>query len=227
MVQIPLQRRAAVAALLLPLTLLARPAQAQITDEDMCRNGLFPSQDGFRVATVGGKARLYFFDDWDGCPQKGASCQQKAYVVAGDRLLLGKTHGEWTCAWYEGRKHETVGWVRNGDLRIDADAPEQADWAGKWKQYDAPGYISIVRKQDAWYVLGEARWSSDVTTHFGEMSGALQVRGRHAHLGGAPGPQNDGCIADLTRVGEFLVVHDNGQCGGVNVRFDGVYTRAR
>ncbi|MGO4475453.1 hypothetical protein AB4Z32_04280 [Massilia sp. 2TAF26] len=53
-------------------------------------------------------------------------------MVPGDRLLLGKTHGEWTCAWYQGKSHETVGWVRKRDLAIQAAAePAPADWTGR------------------------------------------------------------------------------------------------
>lgn len=207
----------------------ALPAHAQTTDEDMCRSGLFPSQSEFHLATVTANApRLYFSGDMDGCPQQGDSCRAKAYVVAGDRLLLGKTHGEWSCAWYQGKTHETVGWVRNRDLRLDAETDEApVDWSGKWKQYNYPGYVSIARKGEVWYVLGEMRWSSEYASHFGEMSGELKIRGRHAHFGGTPGPQVYDCIADLTRIGDFLIVHDNSECGGANVRFDGVYTRSR
>jgi hypothetical protein len=216
-------------ALLAPCVLFfALPAHAQTTDEDMCRNGLFPSQSEFHLATVAASAtRLYFFDDWNGCPQKGASCQTKAYVVPGDHLLLGKTHGDWSCAWYEGKTHETVGWVRNRDLVMQANGEAaQTDFSGKWKQYNYPGYVSVTRKGDVWYVLGQAYWSSDVATHFGELEGELKTRGSRAHVGATMGDA-DNCGADLTRIGDFLIVYDNARCGGVNVRFNGVYTRAR
>jgi hypothetical protein len=174
-----------------------------------------------------GAPRLYFSGDMDGCPQKGESCQTKAYVVPGDHLLLGKTHGDWSCAWYQGKTHETVGWVRNRGLVVQPGAAsEPADFSGKWKQYDYPGYVSVSRKGAAWYVLGEAYWSSDVATHFGELEGELKTRGSHAHVGAAM-DDADNCGADLTRIGDFLIVYDNARCGGVNVRFNGVYTRAR
>ena len=217
---------AALAAAWLPLS----PAQAQVTDEDMCRNGLFPSQQDFRLATVGGTApRLYFFNDWNGCPQKGASCQTKAYVVPGDRLLLGKTHGEWTCAWYQGKSHETVGWVPNRDLVVQAGAAVQAaDWLGKWKEvYKGPGHLRVSRSGSAWHVDGETRWIGQNTENFGGISGELKVSGRHAHVDPAAGKEAFDCGADMVRIGEFLIVHDNGQCGGMNVRFDGLYTRAQ
>lgn len=217
---------AMLAAAWLPLA----SAWALNTDEDMCRNGLFPSQQEFRLATVGGSApRLYFFTDWDGCPQKGASCQTKAYVVPGDRLLLGKTHGDWTCAWYQGKSRETVGWVRNPDLVVRAEAEASAaDWLGRWKEvYKGPGRIGIVRNGEVVTVDGDTRWIGQNTENFGGIDGVLKIDGRHARVDPAKGEEAYGCGAVMTRIGEFLVVHDNGQCGGMNVRFDGLYTRAR
>jgi uncharacterized protein YodC (DUF2158 family) len=202
---------------------------AQTTDEDMCRNGLFPSQQEFQLATVAGSApKLYFFNDWDGCPQKGAACQTKAYVVPGDRLLTGKTHGEWTCAWYQGKSRETVGWVRNNDLVTQAQAPVQtAGWLGTWKQvYKGPGRIVVSRVGDSLQVDGKTRWIGQYTEHFGDIAGKLAIAGRHGHIGPAGGKEALDCTADIVRIGEFLIVHDNSQCGGVNVRFDGLYVRA-
>jgi hypothetical protein len=204
-------------------------AQAQTTDEDMCRNGLFPSQQEFQLAAVGAAVpKLYFFNDWDGCPQKGASCQTKAYVVPGDRLLLGKTHGEWTCAWYQGKSRETVGWVRNRDLVTQAQAPVQtAGWLGTWKQvYKGPGRIVVSRTGDTLQVTGQTRWIGQYTEHFGDIAGQLAIAGRRGHVGPASGKETLDCVADMVRIGEFLIVHDNSQCGGVNVRFDALYVRA-
>lgn len=218
-------------ALVLSAGLLAAGcAQAQNTDEDMCRNGLFPSQQAFHLATVAGTApKLYFFDDWDGCPQKGASCQTKAYVVPGDRLLLGKAHGEWSCAWYQGKSRETVGWVRNRDLVAQPDTAFQTgDWLGKWMEvYKGPGRLGISRVGSALQVNGNTRWIGQNTENFGGISGKLTVSGRRGHVGPAGGKETYECSADMARIGDYLIVHDNGQCGGLNVRFDGLYVRAR
>ena len=35
------------------------------------------------------------------------------------------------------------------------------------------------------------------------------------------------CVVELTLLGKFLVVTDNGNCGGMNVRFVNVYTKSR
>lgn len=222
----PLFAALAAAALLAPLA-----AQAQITDEDMCRNGGFPLQTEFRIAIVGKgvQPKLYFMKDDDGCPQKSAEqCRAGPYVVPGDELLLGKTHGQWTCAWFNGKKHETVGWVDNGVL-ADQPQPQEIDWVGKWKQYNYPGYISIALKGATYYVLGEMIWQGGgrFADHFGQIEGELKVSGNHAHLGGVEKPENYDCVADMIRIGRFLIARDNARCGAMNVRFNGIYTRAR
>lgn len=209
---------------------LASPVLAQDTDEDTCDSTLFPSQPEFRIATVAQSAqpKLYFFSDLYGCPWQGEECRSKAYVLPGDRLLLGRTRGEWTCARYQGKSHETVGWVHSRDLAVQAQTePTAGDWRGNWKRHTSSSKIRITSRAGIWYVLGEAYWGSGVIPHYGELNDELKIRGRHAHVGAAMQNENYECGADLTRIGEFLVVHDNSNCGGVNVRFDGVYMRVR
>jgi hypothetical protein len=218
------------------LMLLVNSAKAVTTDDEMCRNGLFPSlQKDMRIATFAGeaKARLYFFNDMDGCPSHGAECQSKSYVVPGDELIVGKQHGDWSCVWYAGKTHETVGWVLNRQLRF-AEPEAHPNWNGKWKQYAYPGYISIARKADSYFVLGNMKWigaqlaDGSRVEHLGELEGELRVENNRAYVGASLTDANDTytCGAELLRVGKFLVVHDNAQCGGMNVRFDGVYTMA-
>ena len=216
--------RRIVLALLVPGALLAAaPALAQGRAEPLCNSGDFPLHPEFHIATVGAATpRLYFFKEGDGCPEQGARCQTRAFVLAGDRLLVGKNRGAWSCAWYPGKRQETAGWVRNGDLTIQV-APLPDDWAGRWKARNSSGTINIAGKDGSWTVQGKASWGSGATQHVGELGGPLRVQGTHAYLAGA---QATDCGADFTRVGDFLVVHDNRQCGGANVRFDGVYARA-
>jgi len=41
------------------------------------------------------------------------------------------------------------------------------------------------------------------------------------------GAGSDACMVDLTLVGRYLVVTDNNMCGGVNVRFWGIWVRSK
>jgi hypothetical protein len=218
------------------LMLCVSSARAATTDEEMCRNGLFPSLlRNVRLAVFTGEAesRLYFFGDMDGCPSLGTNCQSKNYVVPGDELIVGKQHGEWSCVWYSGKLHETVGWVLNHQLKF-VENNGRPNWIGKWKQYAYPGYISIARKADRYYVLGNTKWSgaklADGTRveHFGDLGGELKVETHLAYSGAAAlhTEVKYTCGAEYARVGRYLIVHDNSYCGGMNVRFDGVYTAA-
>jgi hypothetical protein len=41
------------------------------------------------------------------------------------------------------------------------------------------------------------------------------------------GDDESSCVVKLHRRGPYLVVSDNGNCGGLNVSFGGIYTKAR
>lgn len=211
-------------------------ARAATTDDDMCRNGLFPGQlASMRIATFAGGAggRLYFHGDMDGCPSAGPQCRSARYVVTGDELIVGKQRGDWHCVWYAGKEHETVGWVPGRQLQFrETDA--RPDWRGTWKQYSYPGYINIARRGADYFVLGNMKWigaqlaDGSRVEHFGDLGGKMAMDANHARIHpdtGEPGSQY-GCAADFVRLGRYLIVHDNAQCGGMNVRFDGVYTQA-
>ena len=43
----------------------------------------------------------------------------------------------------------------------------------------------------------------------------------------ALGDADDICKMTLRLVGEYLIADDNGECGGMNVTFDGVYRRKK
>jgi hypothetical protein len=89
--------------------------------------------------------------------------------------------------------------------------------------------------------MGSATWGSGDpqhvkrgAVHTGELEGAVRPRGRVLAIGYDPDrsgfpPAEDAaseaCAAKLELVGRYLVVEDNGRCGGVNVSFNGLYVR--
>src|SRR5262245_24968990 len=93
--------RAKAAALIsIPACFAANSARAQ-DDDGFCRNGMFGEENrDFGVAVVGGKERLHFLEDMNGCPNETASCRMRSYVIAGDRLVTGREKGDYVCAYY-------------------------------------------------------------------------------------------------------------------------------
>ena len=62
-----------------------------------------------------------------------------------------------------------------------------------------------------------ADWPS---THLGEIEASATPKGATITL------RDDICHMDVHWLGDALVVSDNAECGGMNVRFNGVYQRA-
>ena len=213
--------------LLIPLTCAA---QAHTSDAEMCRNGLFPrQQEGLRLGAVQGQKheKVHLFDDFDGCPSKGAECKRAKYLVPGNAVLVGKSTADWTCVWYQGRKHEIVSWVSKKNVAVRSPVPFHPvrDWVGTWSDRVAKIHISPVKNSDHLHISSKLRWEGgnspegEPRANYGGIEAALTVQGSKAT--GAEGA----CQVVLTRVGKYLVADDNGACGGMNVRHTGVYLR--
>jgi hypothetical protein len=199
-----------------------------------CRNGLFSrEQDELRLAKVIGSKtdRLAFFSDDKGCPEDGEKCRSKSYVLSGDELIVNKVRGEWACGWFDGEKRATVGWVSIGHLQFlpNEEVKDLNRWAGKWKFYE--NVIELSRDEDGLNVKGEALWfggkssSGFPIVHTGEIEGKMTPQDNKSWLLMADEPYS--CRANFALLGSYLLVTDNSNCGGMNVRFNGVYTKKR
>jgi hypothetical protein len=207
---------------------------ARAADDDLsCRNGSFPSDEkSIGLARVEGAGRLNFLQDVDGCPNDEARCRQRAYVVGGDELLTGRSHGPYVCAFYANRVGGSAGWVPSSRLTalpVDV-APPLSAWTGHWANGDDT--IDLTAKAGALVADGEAYWPSANPPlserpggpNTGELSGTARPKGNHVVFAD---PDPTLCSATLTLVGGLLVVADNNACGGMNVSFSGVYRRKK
>ncbi|KAF1044253.1 MAG: hypothetical protein GAK35_01848 [Herbaspirillum frisingense] len=222
------------ALIFLTLAFFARAAVA--VEPYTCRNGFFPSHAGKIgageiVAAVG--EQVFFRDDAGGCPE-AQSCRRKSYVVNKDKLLLAQTDGGWVCAWFTGRRGETVGWLPADKVKPAAasDAvPGAQDWIGKWVgvmggeeiRIRADGKGGLIAQGAAEWHGGRAADGFEVV-HTGEFDEAAIPRGNLLQVGDEK--EEYACVVRMQRVGDSLVATDNTYCGGVNVRFDDVYVRA-
>jgi hypothetical protein len=202
---------------------------AQASDADFCRNGGFPrEQDNLSLGLIQGQKneKVHFFDDNDGCPSKGAACRLPAYLIPGDEILVGKRTADFACIWYQGHKQESVAWVPAKNVALGAAAPLDPvrDWVGAWS--DGTNKIRIAAANGGRVQMrSKLRWDGGTApngqplANFGEMQGLLEVQGAKASA------VEGECSVALTRIGRYLVVDDNGACGGINVRHTGVYFR--
>ena len=215
---------------LLALPLLAASATAAFGQDDpTCRNGLFPAEEQFALARIGGKDRAYFLNDATGCPAEGDRCRTTAYLVPGDTVIVSRLSDGFACAFYPDAGGGTAGWVDAKRLFLQPLVNRQPieAWLGEWRSAGNP-VLRLSKRVGTLHVSGEAYWPGPPgthdwpTTHEGAIDGPVKFAG---HKGSYA--DDDMCEVRFTLLGAFLIAADNQQCGGANVSFSGVYTRSK
>ena len=139
-----------------------------------------------------------------------------------DAVVVVRDEGGWTCGYLAARRGAAQGWIRAKDIRpltFDAKPPLSA-WLGTWKLGD--GRITIQSSNGRLQLDGESYWHGfGDNVHSGEFSGQAIPSGGHLQV------EDDACKIDLALWGQYLLANDNDECGGANVRFWGVWRRAK
>jgi hypothetical protein len=175
--------------------------------------------------------------DQASCPAAADVCQQKAYLIPGNLVLVGKTDGAYSCISYESADARKVSWT-NGWLPaasmtpvMPSPAPSRSDWIGMWVH--SAGHITIGNGKDGRLTIkGEGFYAAAQNVHTGVLdatakpaNGVLQF----ADDGTTPfTKENDdkgSCLARMQRVESLLIVEDNNACGGAMVTFTGFYRK--
>ncbi len=140
-----------------------------------------------------------------------------------------KDEGAWVCGYYSA---PDIGggpvWVRADDVQlvpIDNNPPLSA-WSGIWRS----GTIRVVISDAGdgrLAVKGTAYWQGQGDNrHYGSVAGTAAPDRNHLRIESPPG-ETGGCVVDLTLYGPYILANDNDRCGGMNVRFWGIWRRAQ
>ena len=197
------------------LTLLVWAAAAQDRPAGVCNFDGFSADP--RLAEVTRATVGYF-----ACGSPKGCLTAKA--SAGDPVTIYRVDGAWTCGYLEQRGGATPAWLKSADIReIHGDpAPALAAWAGNWE--NGEGSIRITANGGKLHLAGDNVWKGATTTHTGDFEGDAVPNGNHLRFGeGGAGS----CTVDLTLFGKAMVANDNEACGGLNVRFRGVWKRGK
>jgi hypothetical protein len=156
-----------------------------------------------------------------GCPSRAPACAERAYLVPGDRVIISARRDAFICATYINAE----GGDRSGWLPADAVADDKAepvavaDWLGEWSRGDETSIMVKASKAGVLRIEGvvggigpAASIKSDVTPASDRLS--FTDRG-----------DAEGCKVWMQRVGPWLMVIDDHQCGGFLVTFSGVWRR--
>ncbi len=186
------------------------------------------------VEIVPGPKRYFHAGDArEGCPAPTAACRRRGYVVAGDRLVAWETHGRLTRVTYlaPGSTRSSEGWLETSALRrVTLAAPKASDWIGGWSGWESEIDIALGAKPGTFHLGGNATWGA----HDPER---VKRGGVNYGMFGADLPEPTGsslafadseepaCRIALRLLGPYLIARDNGQCGGMNVTFSGIYRK--
>jgi len=149
-------------------------------------------------------------------------------LAPGDPVVVFQAEPDWTCGYLSQNKGAGPGWVRSKDIRrVNFDAAPPLDaWLGIWANGDDRIRIQASKAPGQVELQGEGVWHGRTkdAVHTGDFSGEAAPAGNHLHFveSGA-----DSCTIDLTLIGKYLVANDNNLCGGEDVRFWGIWKRAR
>jgi hypothetical protein len=233
-------RRLAAVAIALATLAAAAPAFAEEAAAD-CMGFDFDAKKPVMISRIEATAPKAFFmrgaSDNASCPADTAACRGHAYLVPGDIVLTGKTHGAYTCVAFQSLRDKAQiwanGWVASASLApvAPAAAPQVADWTGTWSH--TGGEIKIKpAKNGKLSIVGEHTYPVAGGVRTGDIAADVKPEGGVvAFVDGDDKPfdkaEEGDCQVRMQRVGTVLVVEDNGACGGNMVTFTGFYQRKR
>jgi len=212
-------------------------------DPANCNGADWNDEHPLAVSKVTASPRVNFVkspydDDFkaESCPAATEACRKKSYLVTGDLVLTGRTRGNFTCVSYQSTQTKkaswTTGWLPSTALAPVAPmtAPKMADWIGTGEQPHGeieikPGGIGGRLQIEGEMVVPTAR-----DFHTGAISAQVMPNsGSIAFLddGWLPFETkcDSGCRVRMHRIGPWLLVEDNSDCGGAGVTFTGLYHR--
>src|SRR5262249_37538033 len=216
---------------------LSLPARAE-SDTNVCTGVDFDAKRPLIASKVTTRPHVNFVkgsEDDAACPAEKEAGRKKAFVVPGDVVLTGRTQGDFTCVAYQSfhaRKQDwTTGWLPTSSLAPVAPmrSPKMPDWVGSWSH--PGGTISISRgKNGALSIEGEQTYPAAGGAHSGVLGAVVApTQGVIAFVDDGTTPfekAEDGqCLVRMQRVGAWLLVEDNMQCGGSMVTLTGLYRR--
>jgi hypothetical protein len=177
-----------------------------------------------QVHPAAGEARVYLQKAAKACPASGACGQrQKAFLVGGDQVFVSKAKDGFRCAYYGTAGGKLIA----GFLPDSALAPVQEQTqlttdflAGTW--YSGDDTVQIAASgQGKVHASGSATWQGMNTANEGSFEADATVSATQVAF------KDDACEVQARRRGNYLLLDDNSQCGGMNVRFMGIYVRGK
>ncbi|MEZ0242065.1 MAG: hypothetical protein ACAH11_01735 [Sphingomonas sp.] len=194
----------------------------------------------------GPKRYFHKGEEQSGCPALTAKCRRAGYLVPGDRIVVWERRGALTHVEFVSAKGvHSEGWIETVGLKtVPLTAAPLVAWQGDWGAVS--GHLTITRSPRAGRLLvtGFAMWRQNdgeiageilptknyaafATGDLDEPGGVIVPDGMGGSSKSFPftAPGEDRCRVEMWLRLPYLVVVDQGRCGGLNVSFSGVYRK--
>jgi len=205
--------------------------QPKVEQECLSYDSVYENAPLFAIKPDAGQQRVYLYTQARRCPNdKPCEAQQKAYLVSGDVVFAGPPNRGFRCAYNGSVKGKIVaGFIPVGNLTamVEDDGLSTDFVIGAWN-YEADS-IEIKAAAAAGQVSGDgqATYQTAETVNEGSFSAQAPLAAGQKQLIFKEGNDEASCVVKLHRRGPYLIASDNGNCGGLNVSFNGIYTKAR
>lgn len=206
--------------------------QPKVEQECLSYDSAYENAPLFNVKPSSGEERVYLYKRTQPCPkEKPCGSRQKPYLLSGDVVFAGPPNQGFRCAYYGSRDGKIVaGFIPIENLRaLDENNGFglTVDFVmGTWKYEND----SIEIKAAAAGQIngdGQAYYQTAETVNDGAFSAQATLASGQKELVFKEGNDESSCVVKLHRRGPYLVASDNNNCGGLNVRFNGIYTKAK
>lgn len=204
--------------------------QPKVEDQCLSYDSAYESAPLFVVKPGAGRHRVYLYRRKQLCPDdKPCAARQKAYLVSGDVVFAGPPDRNFRCVYYGTTKGRIVaGFIAADSLApfVEKDGLSTDFLIGIWN-YEADSIQ--IKAAGAGQVSGEgqATYQTAETVNEGEFSAKTPIVAGQTELVFKQSDDEYSCIVKLYRRGPYLLAADNGNCGGLNVTFNGIYTKAQ
>jgi len=184
----------------------------------------FETAPMMQVHPAAGEARVYLQKAAKACPATGACAQrQKAFLVEGDQVLVSKAKAGFRCAYYGTAGGKLIaGFLPESALVPLQEATQLTPdfLTGTW--YSGSDTVQIASSgHGKVHASGNATWQGTGTANEGSFEADAVVSAAQVAF------KDDSCAVQVRRRGNYLLLDDNSACGGMNVRFMGIYVRGK
>jgi hypothetical protein len=201
--------------------------------DNWCRD-MAGSSESYNMGTSIRQSNFYVDSDSENpnsrvlnCPEITNNCIDKYNPIVKEhsKLIIGKQYKTMVCVY--NIANGITGWIPRSAVRPQPRIKvDNKQLLGKW--FADAAVINFTKAASNFVVTGSAKWyggpDGDIV-HTGEFSANIAESQIRNGVGRLKDNGSD-CVVDFYLVAnKYLVISDNNQCGGANVRFNDIFTK--